>query len=191
MRRTLRAVAGIAALLLAGCEDSMRDQARIKPLEPSAFFADGRSARTPPPGTVARGELRSDAAFFTGTTSTGFVPRVPFAVTRELLERGRERFTIYCAVCHGADGYGLGVIVQRGFSPPESYHSPRLRGMPDGYLYDVIPRGKGAMFSYADRVQPTDRWAIVAYIRALQLSQHAQRSDVPAEQHGVLQEKQP
>lgn len=190
MRRTTTVV--LALLLGAGCEDSMRDQARIKPFSESPFFADGRSARPLPPGTVACGQLRENVAFETGKTSLsaagGFVRRAPVAFTRELLLRGRERYTIFCAVCHGADGYGKGIVVARGFSPAASYHDERIRTESDGYLFDVITHGKGAMYPYASRIAPDDRWAIVAYIRALQLSQYSKLEDIPEEERKKLQE---
>jgi cytochrome c553 len=189
MSRTLWKYLCISVIAtLSGCEDSMRDQARIKPLEENTFFEDHRSARLPPSGTVARGQLREDRAFFTGRAADGFVRRVPLPITREVLQRGRERYTIYCSVCHGADGYGKGTIVQRGFIAPSSYHLDRLRSERDGYFYDVITNGKGAMYSYASRVAPQDRWAIVAYIRALQLSQNSKLGDVPEQERTLLRE---
>lgn len=178
-------------IMLAGCEDSMRDQARIKPYAESAFFADNRSARIPPPGTVARGQLHDDLEFSIGATIKDnvvtFVPHNPVALTAQLLERGQERYTIFCSVCHGADGYGKGVVVERGFSPPPSYHIDRLCSAPDGYLFDVIGRGKGAMFPYGSRIPPADRWAIVAYVRALQVSQNYKLNDIPDDERRKLE----
>jgi mono/diheme cytochrome c family protein len=176
LRRTT--IALFTLLFAAGCEDNMRDQARIKPFEESPFFSDGRSARPLPPGTIARGQLPKNVE------ST----RMPVAVTRELLQRGRERYAIFCTVCHGADGNGKGIVVERGFSPPPSYHDERLRSADDGYLFDVITNGKGAMYPYASRVPTEDRWAIVAYIRALQLSQHSKLEDVPESERTKLRE---
>jgi cytochrome c553 len=171
---------GICFLIISsGCEDSMRDNARIKPFDESAFFPDKRSVRKPPPGTVARGQLHDNTTFYTGRDPSGLVKQSPVHMTRELLLRGRERYAIYCSVCHGADGNGRGIVVERGFTPPPAYSIDRLRQSPDGYFFDVITRGKGAMYPYASRVTSDDRWAIVAYIRALQLSQHATLSDVP------------
>ncbi len=182
----------LAVLVTAGCEDNMRDQARIKPFAESPLFSDGRSARPLPPGTIARGQLLENAEYKNGKPGTGsaseFVRRAPVAVTRELLQRGRERYTIFCAVCHGADGYGKGIVVERGFSPPPSYHDTRLRSAPDGYYFDVITNGKGAMYPYASRVPPADRWAIVAYIRALQVSQYTKLDDIPEEERQKLRE---
>jgi mono/diheme cytochrome c family protein len=165
--------------LTSGCEDSMRDYARVKPFDESAFFPDKRSVRSPIPGTIARGKLHDDSVYFTGRNAEGFIKENPVALTRELLLRGRQRYTIYCSVCHGADGSGHGIVVERGFTPPPAYSLDRLRQSPDGYFFEVITHGKGAMYPYASRVTPADRWAIVSYIRVLQLSQHATLSDVP------------
>ena len=157
----------------------MQDQPKFIPLRSSNFFADGRSARPIPEGTVARGELRADKVFFTGRQGNQFIDHVPFPVTRQVLERGEERFNIYCTPCHGRVGNGLGMIVRRGFKRPPSYHTDRLRLMPIGYFYDVITNGYGAMQDYAAQVEPRDRWAIAAYIRVLQFSQLASIHDVP------------
>ena len=153
---------------------------------PSDFFADGRSARPLPEGTVARGQLRADKVFFTGKSGDVYVDRLPFPVTRQVLERGRERFNIYCTPCHGRLGNGLGMIVQRGLKRPPSYHIDRLRQVPIGYFYDVISNGFGAMADYAAQVAPRDRWAIAAYIRVLQFSQQASLQDVPPEHRQEL-----
>lgn len=167
------------ALALAAC-DNMRNQPRYDPLEPSTFFPDQRSARQPVPGTVARGAVDQDQEYNTGRTADGLlVEEMPVEITQELLERGQERYNIYCTPCHGVDGYGEGMIVQRGFPPPQSFHTDRLRGAPDGHFYDVITNGFGRMFAYSYRIQPDDRWAVVAYIRALQLSQFATPADAP------------
>jgi hypothetical protein len=175
----------LAAIVLAclnlACRRDMQDQPKYIPLRPSDFFADGRSARPLPEGTVARGELRADKVFFTGKVGDQFVDRIPFPVTRTVLERGQERFNIYCTPCHGRLGNGLGMIVRRGLKRPPSYHIDRLRQIPIGYFYDVITNGFGAMQDYAAQVPPRDRWAIAAYIRVLQYSQQASINDVPAE----------
>ena len=131
----------------------------------------------PPAHTVAQGQLHEDDAFFTGKIDGKLVPVLPKPVTREMLARGRERFDIYCAVCHGATGDGNGMIVQRGFPKPPSLHDRGLRDAPIGHFFDVMTNGYGVMYSYAARVTPDDRWAIAAYIRALQLSQHATPAD--------------
>jgi mono/diheme cytochrome c family protein len=178
--RRLCAVA-LLALATAGCRQDMHDQPKFIPLRPSTFFDDGRSARPLVEGTVARGHLDDDAAFFTGKGPDGKpLDAFPLPVTKEVVERGQDRFNIYCAPCHGRLGNGDGMIVRRGFRRPPSYHIDRLRDVPNGYLFDVISKGFGAMSDYAAQIQPADRWAIVAYIRALQLSQNATVNDVPA-----------
>lgn len=177
----------ISALLATGCGVNMRDGARYIPLERSSFFADDKSSREPPANTVARGQLRVDPAFFTGKTNGKDIDVFPMKITSEVLQRGQQRFNIYCSPCHGYTGYANGMIVLRGFSPPPSFHQDRLRQAPIGHFYDVITNGYGAMYSYASRVNPADRWAIVAYIRALQLSQNARIEDVPADQRAKLQ----
>jgi len=172
----------IGVLLLAGCRQDMHDQPRFKPLAKSDFYADLRSARTPVAGTVARGQLHEDSYLYTGKIGNNPGDYMPFPVTEEVLLRGRERFDIYCSPCHSRLGDGRGMIVQRGFRAPPSYHTERLRNAPLGYFFDVITQGFGAMPEYASQIPARDRWAIVAYIRALQLSQHATSSDVPAGQ---------
>lgn len=174
-------------VLLAGCGVNMRDGAKLYPLEPSSFFADNKSSRELVPNTVARGQLRDDQAFFTGKLDGKPVDTFPFPITEEVLRRGQDRYNIFCSVCHGASGYANGMIVQRGFSPPPSFHIDRLRAAPPGYFYDVITNGFGRMYSYASRINPRDRWAIIAYIRALQLSQNARIDDVPPDQRAKLQ----
>ncbi|TAH37385.1 MAG: cytochrome c [Planctomycetota bacterium] len=156
----------------------MRDTGRLKPLEGSSVFADGRSARPPVPGTVAREHLRGDAAFHTGKRDGQFLAEIPFPVTRADLERGRERFNIYCSPCHDRTGSGRGMIVQRGFKQPPSYHDQRLREAPVGYFFDVMTAGFGVMYSFASRIPAEDRWKIAAYLRVLQYSQHAPLSAV-------------
>ncbi|MGI8437017.1 MAG: c-type cytochrome [Chthoniobacterales bacterium] len=155
----------------------MVDQQHLKPLAEENFFRDGRASRVPPPHTVARGELRADEQFYTGKIDDQLAATFPQPITREFLARGQERFNIYCAVCHGPTGEGNGMIVQRGFPQPPSFLEQRLRDAPPGHFFDVITNGYGVMFSYASRVAPEDRWAIAAYIRALQLSQRAAPGD--------------
>jgi mono/diheme cytochrome c family protein len=158
-----------AALLLAGCDDqSMRQQKRYETYAASQLWPDGTSARPLPAGVIAQGDPARAAQVAT-----------PPDITPALLARGRERYEIFCTPCHGYDGKGDGMIVQRGFPKPPSYHSDRLRAAPARYMFDVITNGYGVMYSYAARVPPEDRWAIVAYIRALQLSQRAQVAEVP------------
>jgi len=164
-----------------GCRQDMQDQPKYIPLRPSEFFADGRSERPQIEGTVARGHLNDDAALYTGKGPDGKpLDAFPFPVTREVIERGQGRFNVYCSPCHGRLGNGDGMIVRRGFRKPPSYHIDRLRQVPNGYIYDVISSGFGAMPDYAAQIAPADRWAIVAYVRALQLSQNASLNDVPA-----------
>jgi len=179
------------AVCCAGCHRDMHDQPRYEPLEASDFFADGQSARLPVPGTVARGQLNEDQALLTGKEGGQFVTQFPLEVDRALLERGRERFGIYCAVCHAATGEGDGMVVRRGFRRPPSYHIQRLRDAPPGHFFDVITNGFGAMPRFADRIEPQDRWAIVAYVQALQLSRNASIEDVPADERSSLEESQP
>ena len=137
--------------------------------------------------TVARGELQEDEAFYTGKIGTNLVTTLPVPATRELLERGRERFEIYCSVCHGRTGEGNGMIVQRGFPVPPSYHIDRLREAPVGHFFDVMTQGYGIMYSYAERVKPQDRWAIAAYIRALQLSHNTKLAELPPAERAKLE----
>ena len=179
----------LAAALLTGCRQDMQDQPKFIPLRPSAFFADGRSARPLVEGTVARGHLDADTALYTGKKADGkFIEAFPLPVTRALLDRGQQRFNIYCSPCHGMLGYGNGMIARRGLNhpPPQSYHIDRLRQAPVGYFFDVITNGVGAMQDYSAQIEPRDRWAIVAYVRALQLSQHASLEDVPPAKRPAL-----
>jgi mono/diheme cytochrome c family protein len=169
----------LALLTLAGCRQDMHDQPKFKPLAMSDFYSDLRSARTPVEGTVARGELHEDTYFYTGMVGQNPGDYMPFAVTQEVLERGQQRFNVYCSPCHSRVGDGNGVIVQRGYRRPPSYHTERLRKAPLGYFFDVMTHGFGAMPDYAAQISPRDRWCIVAYIRALQLSQGATTADVP------------
>jgi cbb3-type cytochrome c oxidase subunit III len=175
----LGALIALGAALTAGCRLDMHVQPRYNPLDPSRFFGDGRSARPPVPGTVARGQLRTNELLYTGKVKGVLAENFPFPITRQVLKRGRERFNIFCSPCHDYVGTGHGMIVQRGFQPPPSYHNDRLRKAPVGHFFDVITNGYGAMHSYAARVPPEDRWAIIAYIRALQLSQQAKLEDLP------------
>jgi mono/diheme cytochrome c family protein len=184
-------------LFVGGCEKlarNMYDQPRYRPLQPSPLFPDGSSSRPAVPNTVAHasGNLADTSSGRVGAEeerrrmAAERAQDMPYPITRALLQRGRERFDIYCAPCHSPVGDGDGMIVRRGFPQPPSYHSERLRAAPDRHFYDVITRGYGIMYSYADRVAPEDRWAIVAYIRALQLSQYASLEDVPADEASRL-----
>jgi mono/diheme cytochrome c family protein len=197
---------GLAVILLScpACQQQMAEQPSYRPLQPSAFFADGASARTLVPGTVARGAARLDRHFYTGErgpaeggsalseagrmslpvartalAEKSYVDKFPRPVTEQVLQRGQERFEIYCAVCHGPLGYGDGIVVQRGYTRPPSYHTDRLRSAPAGYFFDVITHGFGSMPDYAEQIPPRDRWAIVAYLRVLQFSQHAPLGELP------------
>jgi len=177
----------LGLIVLAGCND-MDQQPKFKPLDPSPFFSDGRSARPPVADTVAQGDLRTDSLLYTGKIKGRDADIFPFPITADVLARGRERYDIYCSVCHGRVGDGQGMIVKRGFPAPPSYHIDRLRQAPVGHFFDVMTNGYGVMYSYNDRVSVKDRWAIIAYIRALQLSQNAALADVPADERAKLEE---
>jgi hypothetical protein len=168
-----------ATAALAGCRLDMHTQPKVLPLSKSDFFEDGRGSRSLIPGTIARGQLRDDSYLYTGMIDGKPGDMMPFPATREVLERGRERYNIYCAPCHSRLGDGNGMIVQRGYRHPPSYHTPALRQAPLGHFYDVITNGFGAMPDYAAQVRVNDRWAIAAYIRVLQLSQNASEADLP------------
>ena len=177
----------LAVAALIGCRQDMHDQPKYIPLRPSSFFGDGRSQRPLIEGTVARGHLDDDAAFFTGKGPDGkFVDTLPMTVTKEMVLRGQQRFNIYCTPCHDRNGNGQGMVVRRGFRRPPSYHIDRLRQVPNGYIFDVITNGFGAMPEYAVQVQAADRWAIVSYVRALQLAQQGTINDVPPEARAEL-----
>lgn len=189
--RAAAAALALAALALAGCRQDMHDAPRYKPLAESDFFANGSSARPLPAGTVARGFLREDTLLYTGRTAEGsLTAELPLPVTRALLARGHERFDIFCSPCHGKLGDGRGMVVQRGFKPPSSYHVERLRQAPIGYLFDVMTNGFGVMPGYAPQVPAEDRWAIAAYIRALQLSQHYEAAKLAPEERARLDQRE-
>ena len=179
MRRILQIVAPLAVVLLsAGCRLDMHVQPRQNPLAKSDFFPDQRSARPPVEGTVAQGQLHEDTYLYTGKLGNNPGDYMPFPVTREVLERGRERYNIYCAPCHSRVGDGNGFVPSRGFPrKPPSYHIERLQKAPVGYLFGVITEGFGTMPDYSSQIPVEDRWKIVAYVRALQLSQHATVED--------------
>ena len=170
------------------CRQDMHDQPRPEPLEKSVFFEDGRSSRPLIDGTIARGHLKLDDHFYTGKVNGELAQTLPFPATLAVLQRGRERFDIFCSPCHSTTGDGRGMIVQRGLKQPESYHSQRLRDVAVGHFFDVMTNGFGAMYSYGDRISPQDRWAIVAYIKALQLSQGANLRDLPAQDQQQVQQ---
>jgi mono/diheme cytochrome c family protein len=176
----------VLAVVLVGCRQDMHDQPKYEPYEKSEFFADQRSVRPRVAGTVARGHLNEPTPETTGKIGAAFVATVPVAVTMDLMRRGQQRYDIFCSPCHGLSGAGDGMVVLRGFRAPTSLHDPRLRAQPDGYLFDVITNGFGAMPDYAAQVAIADRWAVVAYIRALQLSRNATLADVPADRRAEL-----
>jgi mono/diheme cytochrome c family protein len=165
---------------LVGCRQDMHDQPKFFPLRGTAFYADGRSVRPQVPNTVARGQLHVDSYFYTGMVDGKEGEGLPFPVTRELLARGQERYNVYCTPCHSRVGNGGGMIVQRGYSPAANLQGDRLRAAGLGHFFNVITNGYGSMPDYAAQLTPIDRWAVAAYIRALQLSQGAQRTDAPA-----------
>jgi hypothetical protein len=190
------AVLGLTLAALPGCRSEMYDQPRYKPYAASEFFADGTSARPLVAGTVPRGDpqVRGQASaelFETGKTAGKLAETLPFPVDRPVLERGQERFRIFCTPCHGELGDGRGMIVRRGFNPPPSYHTDELRKESVGHFFDVMTRGYGTMYSYAARIPARDRWCIAAYIRALQLSQHALAADLPQEDRSRLEGARP
>jgi len=170
----------------AACRQDMHDQPKYVPLRQSPFFGDERSARPLVAGTVARGHLNDDVLLHTGKIGSADATVFPFDVDERTMARGRERFDIYCSPCHGRTGQGDGMVVRRGFRRPPTFHQDRLRNAPVGQLFDVISNGFGAMPDYASQIRAEDRWAIIAYVRALQLSEHALLADVPADKRGSL-----
>jgi len=176
----------VALVLTGACRQKMANQPRYDPLESSDFFADGMSARPRVPGTVARGELVTDEFFATGKLGGQIGNGFPMPVTLDVVERGNDRFNVYCSPCHGRLGNGAGMIPSRGYRRPPSFHTDALRNQPTGHYFDVMSNGFGAMPQYGTIIPPRDRWAIIAYIRALQLSQNATVADVPADQSVIL-----
>jgi Cytochrome C oxidase, cbb3-type, subunit III len=173
----------MALLVATGCRQDMQDQPKFVPQRGTDFYADGRSVRPQVANTVARGQLRTDTYFYTGLVNGKEGDGLPFPVTLAVLERGQERYNVYCTPCHSRVGNGAGMIVQRGYRPAGNFHTTRLEQAPLGHFFNVISNGYGAMPDYAAQVAPVDRWAIAAYIRALQLSQHATSSDVASGAH--------
>jgi mono/diheme cytochrome c family protein len=161
----------------AGCRQDMHNQPKYRPLRASTFYENASSARPLVEGTIARGTLQTDAAFFTGKNGALLVNELPFPATPEVIDRGQQRFNIYCTPCHDASGSGNGLVVQRGFPQPPSFHIDRLRNIEAGYFFDVMTNGFGRMPDYRAQITPRDRWNIVAYIRALQLAEHASGVD--------------
>jgi hypothetical protein len=172
--------------VLTAC-NGMENQPKYETFDPSTFFENGMSARPVIPNTVARGQLDADQLLYQGQENGAPATEFPFPITSEVLTRGQQRYNIYCTPCHGYAGYGDGIVVTRGLTPPPSFHSERMRSVPVGHIFDVITNGFGAMYSYGDRVKVEDRWAITAYIQALQLSQNATIDDVPIEMRPELE----
>jgi cytochrome c553 len=180
----LAMLGALAALMfVAGCRQDMQDEPKFFPQRGTTFYPDGRSARPQVEGTVARGQLHEDTYFYTGMVAGKEGDMMPFPVTMDVLERGQERFNIYCSACHSRVGNGEGMIVDRGYKPAGNFHDARLMTAPLGHFFNVMSNGYGAMPDYAAQLTPADRWAVAAYIRALQLSQNAALSDVEAGQH--------
>jgi mono/diheme cytochrome c family protein len=198
-KRARRVALGLLAaagfLLLASCREDMQNQPKFIPLRENQFYADGRSARTPVEGTIARGQLEDDPLLYTGKVNGQEAAQFPFAMTDKDLARGRERFNIFCSPCHSQLGDGNGIVVQRGFKKPPSYYDPRLMKAPVGHFFNVMTNGWGAMADYSSQVPVADRWRIAAYIRVLQMSQTAHSSDVqagvPAQANGAVQPAEP
>ena len=189
LNRGLCVLIVLGLLLLAGCRQKMADQPRYEPLGRSTFFGDERAARPLVEGTVARDQLRIDEHLYQGKQRGKLVDTFPFPVTLAVLSRGRERYDIFCSPCHDRVGSGQGMIVRRGYRAPPSMHIERLRQAPAGHFFDVMTNGFGVMPDYTQQIRPADRWAIVAYIRALQFSQHAAVADVPADRRKQLESK--
>jgi mono/diheme cytochrome c family protein len=186
VRATPLLAAALALLVLPGCRQDMHDQPKYQPLEVSHFFKDGRASRPRVPGTVARGRRDDDTLLVSGKIDGQLSEVFPATVTKAMLDRGHQRFDVYCSPCHDRAGTGRGMIVLRGYKQPPSFHEDRLRVMPVGYFFDVMSNGFGVMPSYAAQVPVADRWAITAYIRALQLSQHATLAEVPEAERTAL-----
>ncbi len=184
-------IAAAALLLLTSCREDMQNQPKFIPLRENSFYADGRSARPPVDGTIARGQLEDDPLLYTGKVNGQEADQFPFAVTEKDLTRGRERYNIYCAPCHSQLGDGNGMIAARGFKNPPSYYEPRLMKSPVGHFFNVMTNGWGAMGDYSAQVPVADRWRIAAYIRALQLSRSAKAGDVPGQKLASLASEQP
>ena len=185
-RKLIGSCALLACMALAGCRQDMHDAPRYEPLEASTFFTDGKASRPLVTNTVARGQLRQDRHLYEGVVDGRPADTFPMPVTDQVMARGRDRFNVFCTPCHGGTGEGDGMIVQRGFRRPPSYHEERLRSAPVGYFFDVMTHGFGAMQDYSAQIPVADRWAIAAYIRALQFSQRASVNDVPADRRPDL-----
>lgn len=174
------------ALLTVACRQDMHDQPKYRPLMASGFFTDGMASRSAIEGTVARGQLTADDHLYQGRSGKELATTFPFQIAKSDVERGRQRYNIYCTPCHGMAGYGEGMVVRRGFRHPPSFHIDRMREAPVGHYFDVISNGFGAMPSYASRIPVKDRWAIIAYVRALQLSQNAHLEELTPDEQAKL-----
>lgn len=183
LRRVTAASALLSLAVLAGCRQDMHNQPKFYPQRSTTFFTDGRSVRPQVENTVARNQLYGNTYLYTGLVNGKEGDGMPLPVTMDLMERGQEKYNIYCTPCHSRVGNGAGMIVQRGYRPAGNFHTDRLRNAPLGHFYSVITNGYGAMPEYASQIAMEDRWAIVAYVRALQLSQNARPTDVPTGQH--------
>ena len=184
-------IGAVLTLASAACRQEMYDQPKYKPLAESNFFADRRTSRPIPEGTVARGWLNADSKFYEGKVGDQLVTTLPMRLTRQLLARGQERYNIFCSPCHDRTGNGRGMVVRRGYQPPPSFHIERLRDAPVGHFFEVASHGLGAMPDYASQIPVEDRWAIAAYIKALQFSEWAPLTDVPAEKRSALSNPPP
>jgi len=188
--RVAQALLGVLCVfVVCGCRQDMHDQPKLKPLAKSDFHPDHRASRPQVEGTIARGQLVDDSAFYTGKVDGQLTHDLQVELTPALLAAGREHFETFCAPCHGRTGAGNGMVVQRGFKKPNSFHIDRIRQMPIGHFFDAMTNGFGAMADYRAQVPVADRWAIAAYVRALQLSQNARVEDVPGERRGELEGK--
>lgn len=185
--RTEFLLLGVLSLFAAGCRQDMHDQPKYIPLRGSEFFGDDRSARPLVPNTVARGQLHDDELLYTGKIDGENTTVFPFPVDAAVMARGRERYDIFCSPCHGRTGAGDGMVVRRGYHTPPTFHSDRMRNTSVGHLFDVMTNGSSKMPAYAPQIPARDRWAIAAYVRALQLSAHAGLADVPESRRGALQ----
>jgi mono/diheme cytochrome c family protein len=185
-RNVLTLVVVTLGVSLAACRQDMHDAPRYEPLEATTFFPNGSASRVPVTNTVARGQLNDDRHLYEGVVDGRPAETFPMPVTADVMARGHERFDVFCSPCHGSTGVGNGMIVQRGFRQPPSFHDDRLTNAPIGYYFDVMTHGFGAMQDYAAQISVTDRWAIAAYIRALQTSRSATVADVPADRRADL-----
>jgi hypothetical protein len=184
----LMMLTSVAIFAIAGCRQQMADQPHQRPLEPSNFFDDGMASRPVEPGTVARAGQEQNGARFDSKVDGKLVDAFPFEVTMEVLGRGQDRYEIFCSPCHDRLGTGQGMIVRRGFTPARSFHDPRLRDAPAGHFFEIMTQGFGQMPSYANQLSERDRWAVIAYIRALQFSRNVRLDQLPPEDRAKMKE---